>query len=190
MILDTSTEMSANYAHPLPMHDVNGMHAEETQNMLPINTMRDVNENFGVEWNSGICGCCTCERPWICCMACLCPCLLFGEIHHAVYNSGVAGNTKNSTCMPNVRCNAAACEFCLLDCPLSVAVGLCCTYAVGCSVSIPSMSCCPHSMTRRHIRQNNAKGAISGNSLFDVVFTFFCSCCSLIQEHRQLFPQT
>ena len=180
--------MPQNSAHPLPVYDANGTYVSETQNMLPVNTMRSGDENFGVEWNSGICGCCTCEKPWICCMACLCPCLLFGEIHHAVYHGGVAGDTSKHTCVPNVRCNAAACEFCLLDCPLSVVVGLCCSYVIGCSISIPSMSCCPHSMTRRDIRQYNAKGVIAGTSFADVVFTFFCSCCSLIQEHRQVFP--
>ena len=183
-----SGKMPQNSAQALPVYDANGTYASETQNMLPTNTMHYDNDDFGMAWNSGICGCCTCNQPWVSFLACLCPCLLFGEIHHALHNSGVAGDTSNRSSMPNVRCNAAACEFCLLDCPLSMAVGLVCTYVVGCAISIPSMSCCTHNMTRRQIRHNNAAGPIAGTCLSDVLCTFCCSCCVLVQEYQQLFP--
>lgn len=178
------------FGDAIPAYDTNDMYVPETQNMLPVNTMNYDDDDFGVDWNSGICGCCTCDRPWVCFMACICPCLVFGNIHHALHHNGVADDTSKPTLLPDVRCNAAAWEFCLLDYPLSVALGLLFSYMVGCTAPIPAMSCCTHNITRRRIRHNNQGGPISGTRLSDILLTFFCSCCVLVQEHKQMFPPT
>ena len=191
-------ETPQEYGHGMPVYDTNGVYVPQAQHttqientclLPPVNAMQYDDDDFGVEWSSGICGCSTCDRPWVCFMACVCPCLLFGEIHHrALHQNGVADDTSKPTLVPNVRCNAAACVFCLLDYPLSVALGMCCSYVVGCTYPVPGMSCCTHNTTRRRIRHNNAGGAISGTRLSDVLETFFCSCCALVQEHKQVFP--
>jgi Cys-rich protein (TIGR01571 family) len=178
------------FGDAMPVYDTNDMYVPDTQNMLPVNTMNYDDDDFGVDWNSGICGCCTCDRPWVCFMACVSPCLLFGEIHHALYQNGVADDTSKRTLVPNVRCNTAACEFCLLDYPLSATLGLFFSYIVGCTAAITAMSCCTHNITLRRIRHNNPGGAISGTRLLDILLTFFCSCCVLVQEHKQMFPPT
>jgi len=139
-----------------------------------------------VEWNTGICGCISCERPSVCCMAFVCPCLLFGEIHHAVQYAKTAENKTNS----NARCNGAACNFCLLDYHISAVILLCFAYFTACWVPIPSLTCLTHNVTRREIRKRNEQGEIKGSCLSDVLLTFFCTCCVLVQEHTQVFPDS
>jgi len=151
-----------------------------------INSMHAYNIDSEVEWNTGICGCISCNRPSVCCMACVCPCLLFGEIDHAVQYEKIAKNKTNS----NARCNAAACNFCLLDYHISAVILLCCAYFTGCWAPIPSLTCLTHNITRREIRNRNVQGQIKGSCFSDVLLTFFCTCCVLVQEHTQLFPDS
>jgi len=164
-------------------YKLNSTEDKEPQN---IHSMEAHTNDSEVDWNTGICGCISCERPSVCCMACICPCLLFGEIHHAVQYRDIAENKTNS----NARCNAAACEFCLLDYHISAVILLCFAYFTACWVPIPSLTCLTHNITRREIRNQNEQGLLKGSCLSDVLLTFCCTCCVLVQEHTQVFPHS
>jgi len=166
------------YEH-LVGYDINNIHSEETSQVPLVNTMH----HDEVDWDSGICGCVSCDRPWICFMAFVCPCLLFGEI-----SDGLKDKTGADTKATGTRCNFAAFNYFLFDCSL-VGIGLILTNVCGISVpTVPSLSCCIHNRTRRAIRQRNPQRLIVGSCLSDVLLTFFCSCCVLVQEHTQIFP--
>jgi Cys-rich protein (TIGR01571 family) len=153
---------------------------QDIEYIQPVNSMQ-YNE---LQWDSSILGCISCDRPWICFMACLCPCLLFGEIH-----DGLKQTNPSYAKTSGARCNLAACIYCILDYPLSIGAGLFLTYVLGLSISvIPSMSCCVHAGLRTEIRKKNSQHPISGSGFSDFLFTYCLACCALIQEHEQVFP--
>jgi len=152
----------------------------DTQNNPLVNTMH---QNEG-DWDSGILECISCDRPWVCFLACVCPCLVFGEIYDGLKDV-ITPDMKTT----GARCNSAACGYCLLDYPFSIGCGLLFTYAMGISVPVlPSLSFCLHHTIRTQIRQKNAQNPISGTSCDDILSTCCLPCCALIQEHKQLFP--
>ena len=136
------------------------------------------------DWDSDVCGCISCERPWVCFLACVCPCLVFGEIY-----DGLKGIIPADTAYSGGRCNSAACEYCLLDCPVSVGCSLLFTSATGISLpAYPSLSFCLHHRIRTQIRQKDSQHPITGTSCEDIFLTFCVPCCALVQEHKQVFP--
>jgi len=158
---------------------------KHTTNEKPniLHSMHAHDNDLEVEWNTGICGCISSDTPSVCCMACVCPCLLFGEIHHALQRTDFTGYKENST----ARCNAAACEFCSLDYHVSAIIFVSFGYFTGCWIPIPSFSCLTHNVTRRQIRHRNQ---LRGSCFSDVLLTFFCTCCVLVQEYSQIFPDS
>jgi len=166
------------YTHVV-VYDTNNIHSNETSHEPLVNTMH----NDEVEWDSGICECFLCNRPWICFMAFLCPCLLFGEI-----SDGLKDKNSTDTKATGARCNFAALNFCLFNLSFnSIASFLNCIYGINITI-LPSFSFCIHNRTRRAIRNRNPQHPIVGSCLSDVLLTFFCSCCVLVQEHTQIFP--
>jgi len=169
-------------------YDTNNIFSEETLHVPFVNAMHDdanAMHDDVTEWDSGIFGCISCDRPWICCMALICPCLLFGEIHKTLKH-GSGTDTKAT----GARCNSAACNFFLLDCHIPLGISLILMYAYGIwTPPIPSFTCCMHNGIHRGIRHKNPQRPIAGTCISDILLTFFCSCCVLVQEHTQLFPR-
>ena len=158
----------------------NNFYPHDMEELPFVNTMQ-VNER---NWDSGIFDCISCDRPWICFLACVCPCLVFGEIY-----DGLKDNIPAETKTTGARCNSAACLYCLLDYPFSIGCALIFTYALGISVpALPSFSFCIHHEVRTSIREKDSQNPISGTSCEDISFTFCLPCCLLIQEHKQVFP--
>jgi len=172
--------------HTQNKHEFYACKQTEDKEPKNVHSMHAHTNDLEVEWNTGICGCISCDLPSVCCMACVCPCLLFGEIHHALQHVDIAENKTNS----NTRCNGAACEFCLQDYHISAVILLCFAHFTGCWVPIPSLTCLTHNVTRREIRNRNQQGQLKRSCLSDVLLTFFCTCCVLVQEHTQVFPDS
>ena len=151
-----------------------------TQDVKLVNVMHSEEG----DWDSGFFDCISCDRPAVCLLACVCPCLVFGEIHDGLINV-IDPNTKTT----GARCNLAACGYCLLDYPFSVGCALFFTYVIGISVPwLPSLSFCIHRGIRTQIREKNPRNHIPGSSCDDILMTCFLPCCALVQEHKQVFP--
>ena len=161
----------------------NNMQKQDESNFSDVplvNSTPEIDRN----WDSGILECISCGRPGVCLLACVCPCLVFGEIHGGLTNV-IDPNTKTI----GARCNSAACAYCLLDYPFSIGCALFFTYAMGISVPwLPSLSFCIHHGIRTQIRETDPQNPISGTYCDDVLITCLVPCCALIQEHKQVFP--
>ena len=137
-----------------------------------------------IEWNSGLFGCC--DAPCnIQCLACCCPCYLYGAIATSppLYD-------KDENPQAPCKCSGIApraCGYCLLDHVLYSVMLAMSNQLVYCPFLTLPLSCIIHCGMRKKIRNLHGPGyELKGSCCSDVFLTFCCACCALVQEHQQL----
>jgi len=134
-----------------------------------------------MEWHTGIFECC--EAPCNTqCLACCCPCYLY-----ALIVTSPELQNKDGRCSGEA---APACAYCLLDHVLySVMLAMSNQLSYLPFAGFP-LSCVIHCGTRKRIRTLHPGHELQGSCCSDVLLTFCCACCVLIQEYEQVTRHT
>jgi len=137
-----------------------------------------------VEWDTGLCGCCGVSVPSELCYACGLPCLLFARINKSV-EFRTAERAEICDCSGQSESTVAV-SYCLLDLMPNVLTAACGWIVRGIPCMCMPMSCMIHQKTRRLLRLQNTRGPIVSVFGCDVLMTFCCPCCALLQEYMQV----
>jgi len=137
-----------------------------------------------VEWDTGLCGCCGVSMPSELCCACVLPCLLFARINKSV-QFRKAERPEICDCSGQNE-STVAISYCLLDLIPNVITAACGWIVCGIPCICMPLSCMIHQNTRRLLRLQNTRGPIASVFGCDVLITFCCPCCALLQEYTQV----
>jgi Cys-rich protein (TIGR01571 family) len=117
----------------------------------------------------------------MCCSAFFCPCVLFGEIVQELDHQFVWGKSYCGSCCAFFGCG-------LLECTVGSAVGATCCSSAFSGLAVP-FTMCVHLPLRQKIREKygiNAKDPKWMGWAEDIVVTWLCCCCALVQEYEQV----
>ncbi|KAI0059726.1 PLAC8-domain-containing protein, partial [Artomyces pyxidatus] len=140
----------------------------QPQAMAPMQMLKSGDRNYlnkvfdedgRREWSHWLC--CCCGDCGACCLACWCPCILYGKNRQRLHHLQVQGFPRPDG---GDSCNSHCWASCLL------------TSTVGCGWIL-------NISLRSDIR---ARYRIRGSGCGDCCSSFWCFPCDLVQEHREI----